>query len=90
MNWADDIRERRHRRRERFRKVLFGDTPRPKPLERVLLILSVVVGGFTCYYFRLVHASTFEVIGLGSLFAYFMLRRLWWSRKMARQQGGQP
>jgi hypothetical protein len=89
MNWTDDFRERRHRRHERIRKVLFGDTPRPKPLERVLLVLSIVVGGFVCYYFRLVHASTFEVIALACLFAYFCLRRIWWSRKMARPAGGQ-
>ena len=54
-----------------------------------MLVLSVLVLGFTCYYFRLVHAATFEIIGFGYVIAYFVLRRIWWSRKMARTQGGQ-
>jgi hypothetical protein len=90
MNFSDEWRERRQRKRERVRRVLFGDAPRPKPLERVLLVLSVVVGGFVCYYFRLVHASTFEVIGIGCMFLYFVLRRIWWSRRAARPAGDQP
>jgi hypothetical protein len=88
MSWFGDFRERKRMRRERLRKFLFGDAPRPKPLERVLLPVSVAVGGFVCYYFRLVHAHTFGVIGFGCMFAYFVLRRLWWSRKLARPQAG--
>jgi hypothetical protein len=90
MSWSEEWRERRRRRRERFRRLIFGVTPRPKLLERLLLVLSVVVLGFTCYYFRLVHAATFEVIAIGCVIAYFVLRRIWWSRKMARTPGGQP
>ncbi len=88
MSWSEDWRERRHQRRERFRKVIFGDTPRPAPLERVLLVFAVVATAFVCYYFRLLKAQEFEVIALAGIFVYFVLRRLWWKHKMG--QGEKP
>ena len=88
MGFIDGFRERRGRRRERIRKVLFGDTPRPKPLERVLLVSSVVVGGFVCYRFQLVHAHSFALIGFACLMTYFVVRRIWLRRKPAPDTGG--
>ena len=88
MSWSEDWRARRGRRRERFRKVIFGDTPRPSRLERVLLIFAIVATGFVCYYFRLVKARDFEAIALAGIFLYFVLRRVWWKYKMT--QGEKP
>lgn len=85
MTVVEHWRERRQRRKAAIRKVIFGDSPPPSRLERMLIVLSVVAGAFTCYYFRLIHAATFEVIAIASLMCYFVLRRMWWSRKMARQ-----
>ena len=85
MTAIDDWRERRNRRRERFRQRLFGDTPRPSRLERSSLVFSIVALAYICYRFRLVHAQTFEVIAFGFVISYFAVRRVWWSRKMARE-----
>ncbi len=88
MNWSEDWRERRNRRREHFRRVIFGDTPRPSRLERVLLVFAVVASGFVCYYFRLLKAREFELVGFSEVFLYFALRRMWWKHKMG--QGEKP
>jgi hypothetical protein len=88
MNWSDDWRARRSHRRERIRKVVFGDTPRPSRLERILLVFAIVATAFICYYFRLVKAREFEVIGIAEVVLYFVLRRAWWKHKMG--QGEKP
>lgn len=87
MSWAE-FRQRRERRRKQLRKFVFGETPRPSRLERVLLVFTIVATAFICYYFRLVKAQEFEVIAFAGIFLYFVLRRLWWKHKMA--QGGKP
>jgi hypothetical protein len=88
MSWSDDWRERRRHRRERIRKVILGDTPRPSRLERVSLVFAIVVGAYVCYRFRLVHAREFGMIGFAFVATYFAARRVWWSRKLARNAGG--
>lgn len=86
MNILEEFRERKQRRRERIRKLVFGDTPRPSRLERVLVVLSIVAVAYVCYRFRLVHAHEFAVIGFGMVIAYFVLRRAWWRRKLGESR----
>ncbi len=88
MSVIDDWRERRNRRRDRLRRIIFGNTPRPSRLERALLVFTVVATAYISYHFRLVHAQTFGVMGFGFVVAYFAVRRLWWSRKTAQRVGG--
>ena len=87
-NPEDGWRARRGRRKERIRKILFGDTPRPSRIERVLLIFAIVATAFICYYFRLVKAKEFELVAFSGVILYFVLRRVWWKHKLA--QGGKP
>ena len=89
MTFIEEFRERRERKRERIRKVLFGDTPRPSHLERVLLIFTIVAGAYLSYRYQLVRAHTFTVLGFSFVFLYFVVRRIWWSlRKPAHKAGG--
>ena len=88
MTAIEDWRQRRNRRRDRIRKVLFGDTPRPSRLERFALIFTIVSLAYICYRFQLIHAHTFALIGFGFVIAYFVVRRLWWSRRMSSRTGG--
>lgn len=88
MTWIEEMRRWRDRRRERIRKAILGNTPRPSPLERFSLVFAIVALAYICYHFRLVHAQTFEVIAFGFVISYFAGRRIWWSRRMAREAQG--
>ena len=88
MAFIEEFRERREQRRERIRKILFGDTPRPSRLERVLLVFAIVLGAFVCYRFQLVHAHTFGILGFSFVIVYFVARRIWLARKAAPNPGG--
>ncbi len=55
----------------------FAGPPWPRRV-RVMLALGVVVAGYACYRWRLMHAQNFALIGFGFAFALLLVRRAIW------------
>jgi hypothetical protein len=69
-----------HHGRRGLPAVILGDAPELPRVWRLALVLFIVALGFICYYFRVVHAHTFGIIGFSIAIGVLLARRVWWER----------
>ncbi len=59
--------------------------PRWPAWVRLLLVLFICAAGFVAYHWRLMHARTFEAIGIAFVLVLLLVRRALWRARLKRE-----